>query len=330
MLTRTGLRAREWAAREDTATNVVGTARTLLALATLGTLLFSRTTSIWMPSVGEPQPITCTGLRGATLFCLAGEHHLEVARWIGVAILAAAASGWRPRFTGIPHWWVAWSLNITGVLVDGGDQVAAILSLLLIPVTLADGRRWHWQRSADDRPLGGGAELARLLALSAVCVIRLQMAGIYFHAAVSKMAVKEWHNGTAVYYWFTEPSFGLPAYLRPLVLPLLASAAGVTLLTWGAMAVETFLFTGLVMDRRWRPYLLVAGLFFHLCIALAHGLGSFSLAMWAGLILYLRPLGQEFAVPAFARGGVRRASAALAARRPRPNEREVEPEPAVA
>lgn len=32
---------------------------------------------------------------------------------------------------------------------------------------------------------------------------RIQVAGIYFHPAIEKLAVKEWAGRTAFYYWFT-------------------------------------------------------------------------------------------------------------------------------
>lgn len=298
MLTRTGRWARARAAATDPFTDVYGAARTLLALGTLGTLLFSHSTSLFRPAVGTPVSPVCDGVATPALFCLAAPDHLEWGRWAAVAILALVASGWRPRITGPLHFYVAYSLNVTGLLVDGGDQVTAILALLLLPVTLADGRRWHWTASPRAAPGGGGSELLRLVALSSLWMIRLQVAGIYFHAAVGKMPVPEWRNGTAVYYWFTDPAFGLPEYLRPLVMPLLTTAVGVAALTWGAIMLEVTLFTGLVMERRWRAPLLVAGLLFHLGIALVHGLPSFAFAMWGALVLFLRPVDLEFGVAA--------------------------------
>jgi hypothetical protein len=87
------------------------------------------------------------------------------------------------------------------------------------------------------------------------------------------------------------------------MLPLLAIGPVVAAMTWGAMMLEVFLFTGLVAERRHRRVLLVLGIAFHLGIAFVHGLPSFALAMWGGLILYLRPLDEPFVLraPAWAR-----------------------------
>jgi antimicrobial peptide system SdpB family protein len=299
MLSVIGRRVREAIDSSTPWTNVYGLARTLIALGTLGTLAFSHSTSIFRPAVGIDRVPQCYGLTRGSFFCLFGADHLELARWVAVAILTIVAVGWRPRVTGVLHWWVSASLSVSGVLVDGGDQVAQVLTLLLVPVTLTDTRTWHWQRVATAP--SQRSDVSRLIALSALLMIRLQVAGIYFHAAVAKMGVREWRDGTAVYYWFTDPMFGVPAYLRPLIMPVITSAVGVTLVTWGAILLETLLFSALLMDKRYRWVLLYAGISFHAAIALVHGLLSFALAMWGALVLYLRPIEKEFAfaVPSY-------------------------------
>jgi antimicrobial peptide system SdpB family protein len=210
-----------------------------------------------------------------------------------VAVLVVVASGWRPRWTALPHWYVAHSFFSSGVLVDGGDQIAAILSMLLVPIALTDSRRWHWDR-AEQISSPGTADIAkRLVALSCVTMIRLQVAGIYFHASVAKMSEQEWMNGTAVYYWFTDPMFGLAEPFRTWALPILASGF-VVVLTWGPMILELFLFAGLIASRAAKRRLLVLGILFHAGIAAVHGLLSFALPMWGALILFLRPVDEEF------------------------------------
>jgi antimicrobial peptide system SdpB family protein len=279
----------------DPHTNVYGVARTFLAVGTLGTLLFTAPEDIFRPAVGVATAPVCRGIARAGLFCLAGHDRLELARWIAIAVLAVVASGWRPRWTGVAHWYVAASLFTSALLVDGGDQVTTVLTLLLVPVTLTDGRRWHWGAPLAPRRLPG-TELSdtreaagRLVAAAALALLRLQVAGIYFHAATGKMLVPEWRDGTAVYYWFTDPLFGLAEPVRSWAMPLLANALVVSALTWGPMLLEVFLFAGLIAAPRPRRVLLVLGLAFHATIALVHGLPSFMFAMWGALVLYLRP-----------------------------------------
>jgi hypothetical protein len=67
--------------------------------------------------------------------------------------------------------------------------------------------------------------------------------------------------------------------------------------TWGTLALEFALAVGLFLPkRRWRP-LLLGGLLLHGAIAMLMGLPSFSLAMFAALILFLRPWESPFAIP---------------------------------
>lgn len=279
-------------------TNVYGVARTVLALGTLVNLVCDDVDVLFRPlGVGMGEAAGALPLVRLSLFSILSGGRLEQARWLGIVILLVVASGWRPRLTGLLHWWVTCSFAASCVVVDGGDQVAANLTLLLLPVTLTDPRRFHWSRPVAIA--GRSQAIAALVARSALLVARVQVAVIYMVAWASKIAVEEWANGTAVYYWFLHPVFGLSGWRRTLLMPLLTRPASVVLLTWGALALEALLFMGLLIDRRHRPALLVAGILFHAGIALVHGLITFGLAMTAALILYLRPPGEIFTAARF-------------------------------
>ncbi|MEV4011794.1 sporulation-delaying protein SdpB family protein [Nonomuraea angiospora] len=288
MLSRLGASVRA-VAETSPWTNVYGLARTLIALSTLVTLLASETSTLFRPAAGDPDFPYCDGAAAYGLFCVAEPAW---AHRIAIVVLLVAASGWRPRLTALPHWWATVSFQASSTIPDGGDQVAAVLTLLLLPIALTDGRTWHWQRT---RPVGDLA--ASLVAWSALVVIRVQVAGIYLQASMAKLGREEWANGTAMYYWLSDPLFGAPGWAAPLLRPVLAGAAGVTILTWGAVAVEFALVFGLFARRAARPYLLGAGVLLHVSIALLMGLGSFALAMIASLVLYLRPLDQPWPLP---------------------------------
>jgi antimicrobial peptide system SdpB family protein len=202
------------------------------------------------------------------------------------------ASGWRPRYTAIFHWWISFSLNSSAIIVDGGDQVTAVLTLLILPIALTDDRRWHWQSLSNTGSLTTYQALKRVTALTALVAVRVQVSIVYFHAAVGKLAVQDWVNGTVLYYWLTDPRVGLARWLKALV-PLLETPF-VAIITWSVICLEFFLFMALVMPKPAWKYLLRAGIAFHGAIALAMGLVSFSTAMIAALILYLRPFNQEF------------------------------------
>jgi antimicrobial peptide system SdpB family protein len=291
-----GTLALNWVNAANPWTNAYGLARTMLALGTLGTLLFSHSSSIFRPTITSDLAVNCTDVLRWTFFCLTPSVHLEVLRWIAVAILVLVASGWRPRLTGVLHWWLVYSLTTTGTLVDGGDQITAVLALLLLPVTLTDPRVWHWQA-----PPQKISPAAKMVARSSLLMIRLQVAVVYFHAAVAKLAVPEWVDGTAVYYWFTDPALGMPHWLHTPITLLIQNPITVVAITWGTILLEISLAAGLLADKRYRRVLLVLGIGFHVGIALVHGLISFVLAMWAALFLFLYPVGQTINLPIWKR-----------------------------
>jgi antimicrobial peptide system SdpB family protein len=292
MLTRLGLAAHRWIAISPW-TNVYGLARTLLALGTLGTLVFSPPAALFTPAAGLPAPPYCTGAGAISMYCVVPGGNLQLARLVSIAILVLAASGWRPRYTAMPHWWVAFSLQASISIPDGGDQVAAVLTLLLLPVALADRRRWHWGVASvdDDRPS------ATLTAMAAMLLIRIQVAGIYLHASVAKLGTTEWRDGTALFYWLNDPSFGAPRWLRGILQPIITFGPTLAVLTWGTMVLEFALALGLFLAKRRWPPLLLGGIMLHGGIAIFMGLWSFALAMFAALILHMRPWERPFALP---------------------------------
>lgn len=273
--------------------NGLGLARTLLALGTCGTLAATSPRVLMSPLADGTIPPVCAGAARAGIWCLAPAGQGALARWLCVAVLLVVASGWRPRFTGIPHWYVSWSLMVDVSVLDGGDQITAVLTLLLIPATVTDPRRWHWQP-----PPEGGIGPGRVLAYASVLLIQVQMAVVYLHASVAKLGVREWADGTAMYYWFNNPAFGAPGWLRPLVDAMTGWSVGVAALTWLSIAIEFALAVAILLRPPARRWLLVIGLAFHWLIALSMGLTSFSTAMSGGLLLYLLPIGQQLRLPA--------------------------------
>jgi len=170
-------------------------------------------------------------------------------------------------------------------ILEGGDQISANLALLLIPVFIMDNRRSQWQK-IPQKQVSYSRE-RNLVANYFHLFIKLQMCLLYFHAAVGKIGKSEWSNGTAVYYWFNDPTFGMPFWLHPILDPILANPFGVSFFTWGTIILEVLLFMAILMGREAKSCLLIAGLVFHFSIVVVHGLFSFFFAMAAGLLLYL-------------------------------------------
>jgi antimicrobial peptide system SdpB family protein len=288
MLTRLG----QWADRVSSAnpwSNVYGLARTLLAVGTLVTLAATPIDVLFQRASGADLPPVCSGVRQIGAFCVAPRGSLEIVRWLAVILLLVVAIGWRPRLTGVVHWWLAFSLQASSTIADGGDQAASVLTLLLAPLTLLDGRRWHWQA---DESRGGWA--ARISGHVTLLMCRLQVAGIYLHAAAGKFMHEEWANGTAVYYWFTHPWIGAHGWMLRLLKPLVITEA-VAIITWGTVVFEFFLAAAIVAPRRIRSRLFWPAIAFHIGILLIHGLVSFAIIMSGSLVLLMRLPGEEFA-----------------------------------
>ncbi len=295
MLVAAGEWAVRFASRAHVWTNVYGVARSLLALSTAGTLLFNKSATLFAPVAG-PFPLPpCIGVAKLGFFCLFPSGHLELARIIAAIALLVVASGWQPRYTAFFHWWLSLSFALAGATLDGGDQLTADLTLLLLPVALTDPRPWHWKslHFANDKSLA--QVLKTLLAVSALVVIRLQVAGVYFHAAAAKFRIEEWRDGTALYYWLTNPIVGAHGWVSSLVSVAARNDILIPLMTWGAMAIEVSLFMSLVMPKWAWKYMFLVGIVFHLMIAVFFGLTSFSVTMIGALVLYLRPPENAFA-----------------------------------
>ena len=280
-------------------TNVFGLARTLLAVGTCATLLFSSVDTLFRPAVNVTQVPRCSGVAQTSLFCLAPSGQLEAARWAAVAILLVVISGWRPRWTALPHWWVTFSLMASAATIDGGDQVANVLTLLIIPVALTDSRKWHWVTPEGFASPASTAkeESRRVVAALTLLLVRLQVAAVYFHAFVGKLQAPDWVDGTVLYYWFSFPGLQAAGWLGTALVWLATIPVFVALMTWGTLVLEFSLMLSLVLPRPARRYLLVAGVALHLAIAVVMGLVSFGLSMFAALLLYLRPMDEPLPSP---------------------------------
>ncbi|ODA91216.1 hypothetical protein ATY41_00485 [Leifsonia xyli subsp. xyli] len=116
---------------------------------------------------------------------------------MSIIVLVFVMSGILPAVTAIPHWYLTWSFMLTSTAVDGGDHLAANLTLLLIPLTVMDRRMWNWKR--DDSYKNRSAWVC-YIAYGVLLLWTLQMMGVYFQASVAKFSVLEWSDGTALWY----------------------------------------------------------------------------------------------------------------------------------
>ncbi|TDX00388.1 antimicrobial peptide system SdpB family protein [Dinghuibacter silviterrae] len=264
-------------------TRVYGLSRSLLAIGTLLTLLFNPVDYIFVTSKSI-HPAQLDFYKHINLFYLVGFDHLVIAKMIAVIILIIVISGYYPVVTGILHWWVSYSLFNAAVIVDGGDQITQILTFLFIPLTIMDPRPNHWTEPTKNYPY------ANYIGGLILTLVRIQVSILYFNAGISKFSVPEWLNGTAMYYWLGNNTFGPADYLRPFATLLTYNPIVVLLLTWGSILFEILLSASIFFSEKGKKRMLILGLMFHLFIFLFLGLGSFFFAMAGSLIIYLYPV----------------------------------------
>jgi antimicrobial peptide system SdpB family protein len=256
-----------------------GAARSIVAAAQLSVFVFNPVDLLQPAIPGDLEGVRCGGIGHASLWCFGPPTGAwpHVARAVCIIVLVVSASGYRPRFTCVPHWYVAFSMTAGLSVTNGGDHVAQILLMLMIPACLGDDRTWHWQPPATPIPasLHGSAYAAQ-------CVLRLQAAVIYLEAGLAKVVVPEWRAGTALTAVAHHPTYGFPQPL--LQLAESGSVPWLALGTWSAMGAE--LATGLLIlgGYRARRCALAVGSLLHTTILVTMGLASFEVIMIALLI----------------------------------------------
>jgi antimicrobial peptide system SdpB family protein len=269
-------------------TFTIGLARSGIALATMATLAATPTDSLFRTLRGGAGAPSCEGVTSIGLFCLSGSGGRELATWLAVAILLVVASGWWPRFTAVPHWWITFSVFSGIAIPDGGDQLATVVTAALLPYCLLDPRRWHWSRDPVVTPAWRVA-----VAASALVAVKVQMSFLYFQAAVSKLPHPEWVDGTAIYYYLSAPNLGAPGWMDWALDAAYASGLVVALMTWVPLAIEMTLALTLLTRQAARLWVLAAGVMFHGAIALTMGLWTFSTIVISCLLIFTIPIGGE-------------------------------------
>lgn len=246
------------------------------------TLLLNPSWVLFTTSAVQPRAPRCDSYSSWALFCSVGEH-LEVARIVAGAVLLIAASGIVPWARALPAAYLVLSTSVTMTLSDGGDQLYGILAVLLVPLSLTDWRRSSWSQHTSLC----GPRVRGSIAFVSWIAIRAQVFVVYLEAAFGKLGVPEWANGSALYYWLRNPTFGpgelLAAPVQALTsIPLVTGAA-----TFAVVALEFALAIGPVLSLRLRRLLLVAGFALHGAIIALMGITSFSIVMFAALLLHL-------------------------------------------
>ncbi|MFD6938296.1 sporulation-delaying protein SdpB family protein [Streptomyces goshikiensis] len=261
-----------------------GAGRSLICFAELTVVLLTPAKALLIPVLTITEGARCDGVRSASAFCVGGDSGAEYARWLLVAVLLVAASGYRPRWTVLPQLWAVYSIAVSISVPDGGESVGLIISLLMLPICLADNRKWHW--SSPDRPLRLNGHA---IAFAAFWAIRIQLSYLYLDTAISKFGVADWANGTAEYYFLRDNMFGISDPLGGLFLELSKIPVVVVGMTWGALVVELIIAVCLLGSDRWRKVALVFDVLLHGMIIVTMGLWSFALVMIGCAVIAATP-----------------------------------------
>ncbi|UZT99070.1 HTTM domain-containing protein [Chryseobacterium fluminis] len=259
---------------------ILGLGRSLIAFGTLISFLFNDADTLFVQKTFKTDDIW----DNINIFNIFGYNNLNWSISLSIIILVITISGYFIRITGILHWWITYSFLNSAIIIDGGDQISSILTLLIVPICILDNRKNHWLYQSIE-----SSEIKKFIATSIFFVIKFQTSVLYFNAAVGKFPVDEWWDGTAMYYWVNHSSFGAPNYLKSIILPLIENKYSVFALTWGTIILELFLSISVFLKKELRIFACFIGIFFHFLIFIILGLGSFFFAMSGTLILYLIP-----------------------------------------
>lgn len=269
--------------------SIVGFSRLLLAAGVLLKLLFNNIDEVITPLQLQNHDLHSLKYR-CNFFLIFNSSHLVEMKIVAIIILVFVITGYFIKVTAMLHFWIAASFFMLRPVSIGVDNIDMLLTLLLVPVCLFDERRNHWHQSLQSGRFGLFIQYIFLF------IIKLQVAFIYYDSFHDKLFVKEWLNGTVIYYWFTHNFFGLHPLLIKLLEPLLTNIPVLIFLSWSTLAFEAVLAIAFLFASRYRLLLLKCGVIFHFSILLIHGFSFLFFVMSAALFLYLYPPKKSFSL----------------------------------
>ena len=267
--------------------SIIGFARSLLALGLLLTLVCNPINEL-IPARYLATFNQHTLKFHSNFFMVFGAGHLWVTRFLAIAFLLIIISGYFMQLTCLVHFWITASLILIKPAYLGGDNINMLLTLLLIPVCMFDSRKNHWELYIK---VNNNTSFIQNLFLF---FIKIQVAWIYFDSVFLKLHIKEWRDGSVLYYWFNHNFFGLAPPFSNWVSPVLERLPVAVSLAWGSLLFEIVLCIGFLFPGKIRWVLLKWAIMFHFMILLIHGFALLFFAMSAALLLYLWPSNKSF------------------------------------
>jgi len=225
-------------------TQIYGLARSMLALATLSVFIFNDFDYIFDKESLDIISLSNFLFNKINLFGIIGYDYIIWTKAISICVLIFVIFGYYPQVTGLLHFWITYSFHNSCVLLDGGDQIAVILTFFILPLTLLDKRKNHWFLEKNQ------STTSKLIGHIIFILISLQVSFIYFHTAVEKLyKLSEWKDGTAIYYIFNNNYFGLSNVFLNIIKPVINSNF-VLFLTWWVLISHLFLSYLLLLPRK--------------------------------------------------------------------------------
>ena len=277
---------------QNASTSIVGFARSLLAVGLILTLIFNNI-NVLIPA-DYVAALDHGSMRfHSNFFFILGPSHLNMTRLLAVSVLMLVISGYYMQVTSILHCWITTSFVMIRPAYLGGDNINMLLTLLLIPVCIFDKRKNHWDKYI---PENNSIYFVQNLFLS---FIKIQVAFIYLDSVFLKLHIKEWRDGSVIYYWFNHNFFGLSTPFSNALKPLFERLPLSIGIAWGTLLFEASMAFALLFPGKVKRGLLKCGIIFHFLILLIHGFALLFFAMSAALFLYLYPAKKGFALNLF-------------------------------
>ena len=200
---------------------------------------------------------------------------------LGIVISILFCIGFGGRVTTVAHYIFLISLFLRNpALLDGGDNLAYLVLLYLIPVNATAVLAVKPKR----RPLHD-ARISTVLHNMGIILIAMQLFVVYWASSLYKVQGKLWQDGTALYYILRIPEFSWP-----IITDHLTRHAWIIVITTYFAVLFQLMFPLLIAVRETRVAALFLAALFHIGIAVLMGLTSFSVYMIATEAIFLSDL----------------------------------------
>ncbi|TFV59175.1 hypothetical protein E4P42_09500 [Mycobacterium sp. PS03-16] len=201
--------------------------------------------------------------------------------WILLLVASLALTvGWHSRLAAVLVFILVISFERRNPFVMNAGDVLLRIEALFIALAPSGAAL-----SLDQRRRAGSFWHAEKRAMWPIRLMQIQVSVIYVSTVIAKLHGETWQEGTAVAYSLRQRDllfFTTPTWITD---TLVIS----NVLSWGTLVIE--LAIGLmVWNRRWRPWVLAAGVALHVSILFSMAIGLFSLAIF---VLYLAFLPSE-------------------------------------